>query len=57
MDEKNRKKSRINGWLLVGVLILIALLLLWLTIADLWGDTDVAALATPVSNFLNIITI
>lgn len=41
--ERNNKKSRINGWLLVGVLVLIALLLIWLTVADLFGDTDVVA--------------
>lgn len=29
----------------VGVAVLIALLLIWLTIADIWGDTDVAAIA------------
>lgn len=48
MDEynKRKKKNRVNVWLVIGVLILIALLIIWLTIADLWGDTDVAAQAT-----------
>lgn len=46
---RNRKKSKVNGWLVAGVLILIALLLVWLTIADLWGDTDVASMViTPI---------
>lgn len=48
MDKENRK-SRVNGWLIAGVLILIALLLIWLTIADLWGDTDVAAMIVSPS--------
>lgn len=41
MDHKKRKK--INAWLLIGVLVLIVLLLIWLTIASFFGDTDVAA--------------
>ena len=43
------KKSRVNKWLIVGVLVLIALLLVWLTVADMLGDTDVAALILPVA--------
>ncbi len=43
-------------WLVIGALVLIALLIVWLTIADLWGDTDVAAGApvfiTPLTNLL-----
>ncbi len=42
------KKSRVSTWLVIGVLVLIALLLVWLTVADLLGDTDVAALIMPV---------
>lgn len=37
-------------WLWVGVIVLIALLLVWLTIADMLGDTDVAAFVAP--NFI-----
>ncbi len=37
------KKSRTSAWLIIGVLVLIVLLIIWLTIADLFGDTDVAA--------------
>lgn len=28
-------------WLIIGVAVLIVLLFVWLSIADLWGDTDV----------------
>lgn len=42
------KKSRVNTWLLVGVIVLIVLLLVWLTIADFFGDTDVAAFVAPL---------
>ncbi len=45
-DRESRDKKgegKISGWLIVGVLALIALLLIWLTVADLFGDTDVAA--------------
>ena len=41
-----KEKSRVNVWLIVGVVVLIALLLIWLTVADLLGDTDVAAMIT-----------
>lgn len=43
--EKKQKNSKVNFWLLVGVIVLIVLLVIWLTMADLWGDTDVAARA------------
>lgn len=42
-EEKSVKKNRASLWMLFGVGILIILLLVWLTIADFWGDTDVAA--------------
>ncbi|MCI9286159.1 MAG: hypothetical protein HFJ91_10335 [Muribaculaceae bacterium] len=42
----DKEKSRVNVWLVIGALVLIALLLLWLTMADLFGDTDVAAMIT-----------
>ena len=38
-----KEKSKTNLWLIVGVLVLIALLIVWLTVADIFGDTDVAA--------------
>ncbi len=44
----SRKDSKgISVWLLVGVIVLIVLLLVWLTIADIFGDTDVAAFIGP----------
>ena len=42
MDKYSKKKA-LKVWLVIAVLVLIILLLVWLTIADLWGDTDVAA--------------
>lgn len=45
---KNRKDNgnKVNLWAFIGAIALIILLILWLTIADLWGDTDVAAAVT-----------
>lgn len=43
----DKRKGRTSIWLLFGVGILILLLLVWLTIADFWGDTDVAAMILP----------
>lgn len=44
-----RKTNKTQTWLVIGACILIALLLVWLTMADLWGDTDVAAMIVPVT--------
>ena len=44
---RRRKKQKVNTWLCVGVGVLIILLLVWLTIADFSGDTDVAAAIMP----------
>ncbi len=41
MSKENRTKT--STWLVVGVVILIVLLFVWLTVADFFGDTDVAA--------------
>lgn len=44
-----KKKTRTQTWLIIGVVVLIALLIIWLTVADFFGDTDVAAkLMRPV---------
>lgn len=46
----DKKKNRNNGWSLwaaIGAIILIILLIVWLTFADLAGDTDVAAWVAP----------
>ena len=45
MENEKRRKSNTSGCLIVGVLVLIVLLIIWLTIADFFGDTDVAAQA------------
>lgn len=42
-----RKNKYINTWVAIGVIVLIILLIIWLTIADLFGDTDVAAAIMP----------
>ncbi|MBD5308751.1 MAG: hypothetical protein HDS15_05675 [Bacteroides sp.] len=42
-DSRNNGKKKVAPWLIIGVLVLIALLLIWLTVADMFGDTDVAA--------------
>ena len=45
-----RPKKQTNVWIVVGVIVLIVLLLLWLTFADMLGDTDVAAfIGFPIS--------
>ncbi|MDE6042985.1 MAG: hypothetical protein K2G07_05505 [Muribaculaceae bacterium] len=43
---KNSKRDKTNkksAWVAAGAIFLIILLLVWLTYADLLGDTDVAA--------------
>lgn len=37
------KQKKTNVWLVIGVVVLVALLLLWLTDAISMGDTDVNA--------------
>lgn len=44
--DKKRKTKQI--WLAIGAVFLIILLILWLTVADLSGDTDVAAFIAPM---------
>lgn len=39
----DRKKTNRNIWLSIGAALLIILLLVWLFVAFLGGDTDVAA--------------
>lgn len=49
----SRKESKgVSTWLVVGAIVLIVLLLVWLSVADLLGDTDVAAFATPMLNMV-----
>lgn len=42
-DVKRQRRRKTSFWLLLGVGVLILLLLVWITIASFWGDTDVAA--------------
>lgn len=42
--KKHERGGKTSMWLYFGVGILILLLLVWLTIADFWGDTDVNAI-------------
>lgn len=49
-DKRKESKSKASPWLIGGVIVLIVLLLLWLTFADMLMDTDVAAfIGFPVS--------
>ncbi len=48
---QRQHNTRLNIWIISGVAVLIILLLLWLTVADFIGDTDVAATVIPVANF------
>ncbi|MBP2691546.1 MAG: hypothetical protein J6B44_06955 [Muribaculaceae bacterium] len=45
-DKKQKAKSL---WIAFGALFLIILLIIWLTVADMTGDTDVAAFISPLS--------
>lgn len=45
MSDKTSGKKSFSVWVAIGAILLIILLVLWLTMADLWGDTDVAAFA------------
>ncbi len=44
---KKDKTNRSSIWVAIGAIFLIILLILWLTFADLTGDTDVAAYLAP----------
>lgn len=39
----HKQSNKTPAWLIIGVIVLIALLIIWLTVADSVGDTDVAA--------------
>lgn len=45
----DKDTRRVPLWLVIGVVVLIVLLLVWLTVADLFGDTDVAASVMPAA--------
>lgn len=42
-----KKRNRTSIWVALGAIFLIILLIIWLTFADLMGDTDVAAFLAP----------
>ena len=44
MDRDNRRQKKTQMWISIGAVVLIILLILWLSIADIWGDTDVNAI-------------
>lgn len=46
-DASTRKKNRLSLWLAIGAIFLIILLIIWLTVADLTGNTDVASFLHP----------
>ncbi len=46
----NKQKKQTSLWVAIGAIFLIILLIIWLTVADLAGDTDVAAFVAPVFN-------
>lgn len=47
MTDSDKKRNNMSVGLAVGAIFLIILLILWLTFADLTGDTDVAAFLPP----------
>ncbi|MEZ3577038.1 MAG: hypothetical protein K1W01_06050 [Muribaculaceae bacterium] len=46
-NTRTRKSSRTPVWVAIGAIFLIILLIIWLTFADLTGNTDVAAYLAP----------
>lgn len=47
MSRSANKKNRTSVWVAIGAIFLIILLIIWLTFADLTGNTDVAAFLAP----------
>ena len=45
-----KKKNQNSLWVAIGAIFLIILLIIWLTVADFTGDTDVAAFIAPALN-------
>ena len=54
---KTSRRNRINVWVAIGAIILIILLIIWLTFADLTGNTDVAAFLSPSENCIDMETL
>ncbi|MDE6206647.1 MAG: hypothetical protein K2M55_02445 [Muribaculaceae bacterium] len=47
MSERRNRRNRASIWVALGAIFLIILLIVWLTFADLTGNTDVAAFLAP----------
>lgn len=43
MSDSDKRNKKTSLWVVIGAIVLIVLLLVWLTFADFFGDTDVAA--------------
>lgn len=48
----DKRKKATNLWVAIGAIFLIILLIIWLTVADLTGDTDVAAFISPIKSII-----
>lgn len=46
-QSRSKKKSSTPVWVAIGAIFLIILLIIWLTFADITGNTDVAAFIAP----------
>lgn len=46
--ERRSRVGKTSIWVAIGAVVLIILLIVWLTFADFFGDTDVAAMITPL---------
>ena len=46
-NSRTRRTNRTSEWDAIGDILLIILLIIWLTFADLTGNTDVAAFLAP----------
>lgn len=46
-QSRYKKKPGTSVWVAIGAIFLILLLIIWLTFADLTGNTDVAAFLAP----------
>lgn len=44
---RSKRKNSAPVWVAIGAIFLIILLIIWLTLVDLTGNTDVAAFLAP----------
>lgn len=47
MSDSDTRRNKTSVWVAIGAIFLIILLVIWLTFADLTGNTDVAAFLAP----------